>query len=888
MYVLIVMCYFKCYLVVFKLKSCSDYLRINKIFEKLLRERSEKKTKAETSEQIWKHSLPMTHISGKPVVEIREDVDPIDVHQIKPFDLREKNYESPIYNNFWKKEARYWEGIDVEISRILLTAEMKGCQTAKLSSKHRLLAVGTGHGDILVYDLFQPEARLLYVARSPSRGDYPIESIAWSGDDSQIICQRDRAITVYNILISLEVNERELSDLGIKFTKTDEFKPFSLYEVIMLNQSTSDFQFARGPIAEQNGEVVNQSLGMCKFHPSSTLACSSFSVMVSFEKGDMQKLDFENEFLGQDEDLDQKKMKIIYPQVAADHGTNFIAKGIQSELFKAHNSQIILIAFISGVGEMVTLDDLGYLNWWRYTKDYFTQDFCEPYKKNKLIMQKIVYVPVNSQDNPPKVIFSRYNTDSRGRKIPLASDELEKRMDTVETELFMKSIEDKELVWQDNDDPDLLTKQYPADLISKSGSTFYTITRAKLDKELHRVEKELLRPMNVKATRLLEAETTPDGDIIIYMTLFNRIEQVGPHISFFAFDLERKESLDLRLDIPITERDYDIILTNNVVSFETSRPFDTTSTAYIIVNVMGSLSGYSLTTGTKIMTATSDEFNGLNLLSFTGLPRSVITLQPSAGIIVASPPKTDRIQIISYSPDQSMIDILSLRDLNTKQTRKDMWLAYRTLEMMQPERVLQYDPDQRIRKSNWLLDGEEYIGALTATKAIVFDIIDDAVDKAYFEKASDLEPEPQFDQSGQQIVDEDGNPVLKVPKRGYPEDYKEQKDARMAKNRQLAISNYGIVNAYGDLKLFGDLEEVDKAYERAVAKYGKKNKPRIPTNRIQAVDAFDDATANQQPSEQSENAGATAENPRENQQEAPIANEARGQETPPPPPPPPA
>ena len=859
--------------------ACLDYVRVNKLFEKMVRERSEKKTKPETLENLWRHSLPLTHISGKPVLEMREeDVEPIDVHKIRPFSLREKDYESAVYSNFLNREGRYWQNIDVEHAQIVLTPEMKGCQTAKLSSKHRLLAVGTGHGDVLIYDLFQEQPKLLYVAQGPSRKDYPIESVAWSSDDSQLVCQRDRSLTVFNLLISLEVNDRELSDMGLKFRRNESFKPFSLYEVMTLNQNVGDFIFTRGVIADHTEEKTVHSLGKCEFHPESTLAGSNFSVMVSFENGEIQKIDLENDFLGLDPDAEQKKTKLIYPRIEPEHGFNYIGKDVESELFKAHNAPIMLIAFISGIGEMVTLDYEGYLNWWRYTKDHFTQDFCEPYKKNKLTMEKTVYIPVNARDNPPKTIFRRYNLDAKGRRVPIPEDLLEQRIDSAETLLFMKSIEDKEIVWQDNENPDLITRQYPADAISKSGSTFYTVTRTKANYELNKVEKQLLRPQNVRAKRLLEAETTPDGDIIIYMVLFESVEQRGAHISFFAYDLEQKANLDLRLDIPLTDKEYSSILNNNVCSFETTRPFDTISTAYVIVNLMGKLQGYSLTTGTRIMSASDEQFVGLNLLEFTNLPRSILRLPLQTDILVASPPKTDRIQIVAYSPDQSVIDVLSLRDQNTPDVRKSMWLAYKTLYMMQPEHILEYDPDQRIRKFNWLLDGEEYVGAFTACKTVLLDIIDDAVDIAYFEKTTDLEPEPQFDQSGQQIVDEDGNPVLKQAKRGYPSDYEEQKKVQMTKNRQTAIATAGVGNSYGDLKLYADIDEIKTAYERAVRKQERRKAK---------------ALANQDGSSQQNENKSTAEGPNVNNgpntQQAQNAQDTNPEvdDIPPPSPPPP-
>ena len=449
----------------------------------------------------------------------------------------------------------------------------------------------------------------------------------------------------------------------------------------------------------------------------------------------------------------------------------------------------------------------------------------------------------------------------------------------METELFLKSIEDDDIVWQFTDAAnDLFTRQYPEDAISKAGSTFYTVTRRQSDKELIRVEKQLLRPQNIRASKLIEAETTPDGDILIYMALFEPVAPRKPHLSFFAYDLERKTNVDMRLDITLTKQEYDIILTNNVCSFETTRPFDTTSTAYVIVNVLGVLQGYSLTTGTQILAVSREPFVGLNLLEYPNLPKSMIRLSSSANILVASPPKKDRIQILSYSPDQTVINIISLTDQNPPEDRRRMWLAHKTLALMQPEHVLEYDPEQRIRSFTWLLDGEDYISAPAACKAIALDIIDLAVDKAYYEKSSDLEPEPQFDQSGQQVVDESGNPVLVAPKRGYPDDYETQKRARMTQNRQIAISTANVFNFYGDLKLYSSLEEIENANRKLQKRANKKNKPKDAIGQMKAVDAFDDAIGG------NSNQNAANQDPSTTNQQA-ADNVATDVPAPPPPPP---
>ena len=814
-------------------------MKVNKRYAKLIRDRLDTKTRRAEKERIWAHSLPLVHMSGSPVVEENKDIEPIEVDRIKPFSLRTDDQDSAIFRNFRTKEGEYWQEIRPEFYQIPLTSSMKGCQCAKLGNKHRFLAIGTGKGDILVYDLFQVPPLVLYAIANRTRTQAPIESIAWSADDTQLLCQRNQSMTLYSLQKSFEVRERELDHLGLNF-KPDDVKPFHLHEVVTLNQMEADFVFQRGPIAEQKTDDKVYALGLFKFYPSCSLSGSTFSVVASLENGEIQKIDLEEKTMRKPNrtELPDPTTKVIHSPIEKETRPNFIGQNCESEMFRGHESPLMLITFVAGVGDMITLDEQGYLFYWRYTKNSFMDGF-EPYKKYKLMLEKTVYVPMNSQ-TPPKVIFSPFTSDRRGKRVALPAEEVEGRRDRMEMLLFLRSIEDKEVIWREiNQLERTITKQYPAHAISKSGSDFFTITRDMDDQVLLKVVKEILRPSKVQAIRLMEAEVTPDGDVLVYMALFEASVSTEAHLSFFAYDLEERKSINVRLDITLTKKEFDFIIRGDVCSFETTRPFESTSTAYIIVNLLGVLQGYSLTTGTQLMTLSNEPFIGLNLLEYPKLPKTFLRLSPTANILVASPPKLHRIIIIVYGPREESVSILSLHDENTPETRKATWLAYRTLEMMQPHKIIQYDPDQRIRQQMWTLDGEEYIAAQTACRTVVLDIVDAAVDVAFFERARDQEPVPQFDQSGQQIVDKNGQPILVAPKRGYPEDYETQKQLQMDKNRQSAFQSATNKNFYGDAKVYSGPEEMFIATKKA-----EKLKAKALSKKMQAANAFDDAIEN--------------------------------------------
>ena len=755
-------------------------------------------------------------MSGSPVVEENKDIEPIEVDQIKPFSLRTDDQDSTIFRNFKTREGEYWQEIRPEFSQIPLTSSLRGCLCAKLGNKHRLLAVGTGRGDILVYDLFQTPPLALYAVANRSSPQFPIEAIAWSPDDTQLLCQRNQSMTLYSLQKSFTLRERELDLLGLEFKANSLFKPFHLHEIVTLNQMEADFVFQRGPIAEQRTDDKVYALGLFKFHPSCSLTGLTFSIVASLENGEVQKIDLEGRTMAKPNRTEQPQSltKVVHSPIKKETRPNYIGQDTESEVFRGHKNPLMLIAFVSAVGDMITLDERGYLFWWRYSKNSFLDGF-EPYKKNKLMLEKTVYVPTNSQ-TPPKVIFSPFRANSRGKRVAIPADELEILKEKVEMMLFLRSIEEKEIIWRDlNQLEKTISKRYPAHAISKSGSDFFTITRHLEDLELVKVVKETLRPSKVQAVRLMEAEVTPDGDVLVYMALFEASNSNEPHLSFFAYDLEEKKSLNVRLDIKLTKREFDFVIRGDVCSFETTRPFEATSTAYIIVNVLGVLQGYSLTTGTHLMTLSNEPFIGLNLSEYPNLPKTFLRLSPSANIVVASPPKLHRILIIVYGPKEKNVSIMSLHDYNSPETRKATWLAYRTLEMIQPQKIIKYDPDQRIKQNMWTLDGEEFIAAQTACKTIVLDIVDAAVDIAFFERSRDQEPVPQFDQSGQQIVDDRGQPILVAPKRGYPEDYETQRKLQQDKNRQTALQSISNKNFYGDTTVYSSPEEMLVATKKA-------------------------------------------------------------------------
>uniref|UniRef100_A0ABM0MD73 Uncharacterized protein LOC102804130 n=1 Tax=Saccoglossus kowalevskii TaxID=10224 RepID=A0ABM0MD73_SACKO len=174
------------------------------------------------------------------------------------------------------------------------------------------------------------------------------------------------------------------------------------------------------------------------------------------------------------------------------------------------------------------------------------------------------------------------------------------------------------------------TYLYSPKTVEESGSLFYIVQRNMNTGKLITFLARHYRPVLNKVSRLISCKQTPSGGELVFMLLFPSYDIKGPHITFVSVDLHKFKIMDLNITVELSEDQHQQCIDDDVCSFDISRVHDATGADYILCNINGLFMGYSLNTGSLIMSPTNEDFVGLKLD-----PR-YSTMTPASHIVVAS------------------------------------------------------------------------------------------------------------------------------------------------------------------------------------------------------------------------------------------------------------
>ncbi|XP_077987498.1 uncharacterized protein LOC144442102 [Glandiceps talaboti] len=700
------------------------------------------------------------------------DVKVLQFHDIIPYDLRSEAAFSTTYRLYKDRESRYWEEIYPAPSDIKVGKKTKGIESAAVAPNHRLLAMGTAHGDILVYDLWYNPPKAIRLINNESPESDAVVFITWSLDNSQIISINESKTLLVWSMVPAGISQKDVKDLEIKHEK-DGVLPSQLKIVVVMDADKYDFNFQQGPLAESGSQSAVYGPLMADFHPSITLLGSQRHIAIGLENGDVIKCDIERgivdtpkgEFFSTPKvfqdmypeslprygkfpyhipsdvikcDIERGLVdtakgeffstpKVFQDMVDTDQPPNLIGQELPAELFRGHKGQLIYIGFIKNNGHMITVDNQGYIFVWKYNKKSLSHfGWFEPYKKYRLELTEKTYIP--TPNIGPKVFFkdtppSRTSKKSSKSRRPegVSDPAMETRRGEAEEKIAGYKF-DTQIPWHKEYDPvtKLETYLYAPLIVSKSGALIHIIQREATTGKLVLYSTSHYSPAKNKVSRLLSCKQSPDGQELVFMLLFPHHDPKGPHITFVSVDLMKVKMTDMNILIELTPEQFQRCLDNDVCSFDITRLHDATASDYIICNISGSLMAYSLNTGSLVMTSeVKDKFVGLKLDTRV-IPNAKILATSTGGqLSIIQCPKT-------FTSDRpTLVPVTYLLDKNSSKTRKTMWKTFNTWD----GHDLKAPIDQMSRRHLWTLDGDPDRHTVLYLRQLVLEMVDDAIQK---------------------------------------------------------------------------------------------------------------------------------------------------------------
>lgn len=671
---------------------------------------------------LWLHSLHQTILGPDTEDEVIEDQDLIKIthFHITPIDMKvygplktdtlEVKQKKEQFIRYSSREVDYWKNMSPSSVQINLSKKCQGVQTMRLSHDHKFLAVGTVHGDLVVYDLHYEPWRPLRAIRNVTKNVHdPILDISWSLDGTQMTTVNTMGVVHVWAFQSGGFKKADARALELKIDKQDGVVPAQLTLMVTLDVDVNDFRFQRGPFVETEVQKGRQGPTMAVFHPQMTLFGQQSSVCVALDNGDVLQCDLEP-VLHPGDQLFRPIPKLLHPKLH-DNEPNYIGREIPAELLRHHRYPLILMTVLDNIKKLVTVDQKGYINLWRYTPNEVTNyEWFKPFKKYKLDMRKIMYVPASNAK--PNVIFTDRQKSKTKTRQEIARERIRVQA-TIDSMGLTKCWHREYLQLQD-----LQRSIYaPNTVLGEAGGLFHIILRHASSDQLSTYFTRVYRPTKVQSTKLVCCSCNQSSTELVFVLLYPEYKPKGPHLTILILDLLTMKVKDLRRDIALTEREYDTVIYQDNIHCDISKIYGATGSEYLFMNMDGILTAYSLNTGRKVLTTV----NSTNTAGFAGCSLSRRALQLTANTDITVAGNLGEISVIAHEKRYNAIHILSFIDNNSDEDRRSMWKLYQTWK-----ELVDIPSSYRLDITNYELEDNMYPEVYM--RQIIYDCIDAAMD----------------------------------------------------------------------------------------------------------------------------------------------------------------
>ncbi|XP_078695316.1 uncharacterized protein LOC144924222 isoform X2 [Branchiostoma floridae x Branchiostoma belcheri] len=663
----------------------------------------------------WNHTQHL-HMLGETVAEDDEspeegDITTLNYLHLLPMNLRESDKLQDVFQNYSQEEAQHFKKMvpDVLVT-FKISKRMQGISSAALSPDQRLLALGSVHGDIMVYDVWmEPGPRPIREMRNEGASDDQVLYINWSLDGTRIITINETGILLVWSIQSGGVHREDIKALDLEKDSEGVF-PAELTQLLVMDVDEDDFNFTEGPFFENQVQTGRFAPTAAAFHPSMTLFGSQSDLVICLENGDILKCDAEKLMTG-----DTKINKLTTPRVTSEKiqtgEWNSLASGMEAELLRAHQAPVLLMGNIHNNGDLVTVDSKGYIFHWKYKRRHISSyDWFVPFKKYRLETAERTFTPTSNIQ--PKIIYTDVQKKQKQEK---SRQDLAKERDKAEDDIALLGLEDP---WHRDYLPgkDLVTTIYKPTDVTQAGALFHIISRYQSTGQLSTYMTRLYKPKKLPASRILSCRFNTTGTEIFFMLLYPEHPPKPPHVTFVSVDVVTMEMTRLRIDHNLTETEFERCVEGNAAYFDVTRPHDVTGSEYIIAAIAGTVVGYSVNTGSYVLGTRQD---------FTGCRLNPKEINWPAGTDLRVADVHGRFMILSHMKKQNFVSVLKLQDKNTSSNRQDMWEAYKHWsDVYQPQRWRQ---EQTMRHQRWALSGRTYVDAELYVRHLLYEMMDRAI-----------------------------------------------------------------------------------------------------------------------------------------------------------------
>lgn len=637
-------------------------------------------------------------------------ISPVQLRSLEPslIDTPQVIHEKEAFQRYLRREIQYWAKITSSVHQIAVYKKSKGVRCVVPSPNNRFIAVGTFHGDIMVYDVLLEPWRPYRVQSNNQKSDLPHIDITWSLDSSRIICINSLGLLQVLSLVSGLVETKTARETLLLPADDKGTYPHHLQHLLTLDVEKQDFVFQQGALADEGAQSdVGLAPEKASFFPSFSFFGTQNEMIVSLENGDLLKCNIQNCLQAAndfEEDSPTEAPRIYKPSLVTEEeasNINTVGKNVEAELLRGHKKSIIYITFVEGLNAMITVDEKGFINKWKYNIKFKSSfGWYTPSRKYRLETSKIMYK--ESDADKPKVVFT--DQSAAGKK-PRTRQEIAAQRRRAQNTIDNMQLGDP---WHEEyieaDDVKLQIFA-PRGVIADSGAMFHLVYRHTETDQLSAYVTRLYKPVKVRCTRIVRVIGSPTNTEIVVVLLFGPYPPKGPHFTIFVIDLKTMELRDYRNDIDLTPQEYSVMMTKTIISCDMTRVFGPTGSEYLFVIFNGILRCLSLTTGQPVVKVGPKKVHGQDEddedegEAFKGCIVDETLLQPAGDAECRVLAFEGRIHCVVFARKTAKMYVITFEDKNVYGDRRAMWKTYTSLpgHKMVPTEL-------RVNTHNWKLE----------------------------------------------------------------------------------------------------------------------------------------------------------------------------------------
>jgi len=532
--------------------------------------------------------------------------------------------QSAVLDDYVSRESEIWENITASSPEIAYCPRKAVAISATcLTYDHKLFAIGTIRGDILVYDMTWQPSRLIRAVAHKGKENDAILGICWSLDSTRLLSVTEQGcVVVWSASYAPFVSINDLSSLDAEENYTNAQQ---LTALCVMENAKLDFVFQEGPLTSALSEI--NKISHVLFDPALSFGGNQNFIVVALKSGDILRCNLSSliqkrcyqVMLGSRENAQEMNL-VTGLGAISNKSTSKIGQSVVAELFRYHRFELVEVCFVRNAGDMITLDASFNISQWARDNGYLsTFGWFIPQRKFKLSFLEEILIPkgedvIRFED---EVIIKR---NVKGRRLFKNKLLIERERQAAVRDIDVMGLKSRR-PWYTDEFPDeteneekskkqskLITRIYtPPEFqqsdVAAGGATFYVLTYKRSSDLLVKYAERVYETSSAKVSQVLMSCLSPSGNKLFFLLLYDDYPpNVRKHISIIDLDLTNFQLGNIGpIQINITSDVYEKCKVGAAATFFVSRVYSVCATEYIVVNVAGNLQVYSLLSGNKVV-----------------------------------------------------------------------------------------------------------------------------------------------------------------------------------------------------------------------------------------------------------------------------------------------